>query len=108
MKDVENRSRRLVTLPKRVLIHASSNAAALSLDAFDDIAEWSGHRIPDEQEFLLGGIVGVATIVACARRHSSPWKDPSSWGWVLADAAPLPFRECPGAVGFFYPKLTGS
>lgn len=106
IKDVENRSTRLVTLPKRVLLHASASRDNLWSDVFDDIAADTGCALPLDQEFDLGGIVGVATLVACVRQHASPWKESGSWGWVLADAAPLPYRECKGAVGFFYPKFS--
>jgi ASCH domain len=101
IKDIENRSYRLVTLPKRVLIHASSNFPAIEEEDWTQWNAWAGRKIPLEHD--IGGIVGVATITACMRRHGSVWKDPASWGWVLEDARPLPFRECKGAVGFFKP-----
>ncbi len=101
IKDIENRSYRLVTLPKRVLIHASSTFPAIDEEDWTQWNAWAGRKIPLEHD--IGGIVGVATITACVRRHGSVWKDTSPWGWVLEDARPLPFRECKGAVGFFKP-----
>jgi hypothetical protein len=101
IKDIENRSYRLVTLPKRVLIHASSTFPAIEEEDWMQWEAWAGRKIPLAHD--IGGIVGVATITACVRRHGSVWKIPSQWGWVLEDARPLPFRECKGAVGFFKP-----
>lgn len=63
----------------------------------------AGIELPDS--YVTGGIVGVAEIVGCERRHGSEWKNPSSWGWILANASPLPFRTCKGALGFFRPKI---
>ena len=74
----------------------------------DEVAYWSkpeGFTFPADYEFAVGGIVGVADIVDCVRRHPSRWKARGQWGWVIANARPLPFRECKGAVGFFRLKL---
>lgn len=68
-----------------------------------ELSARAGIELPGS--FKTGGIVGVVEIVACERRHASDWKVPSSWGWVLAEAHPLPFRPCKGALGFFRPKF---
>jgi len=102
LKDVENRGRRTHYRGK-VLIHASLSEALLFEDTLEGLGERAGVELPDS--FEVGGIVGVAEIVGCERRHRSDWKDPSSWGWLLANARPLPFRPCKGALGFFRPIL---
>lgn len=102
IKDVENRSRR-THYRGQVLIHASLNAELLFDDTQDELSELAGISIPEEYD--VGGIIGVAEITACQRRHGSVWKDPSCWAWVLTNARPLPFRACKGALGFFRPKF---
>ena len=102
IKDIENRSRR-THYRGQILIHASLNDDLLLGDSLAALSTRAGGDFPDS--FKTGGIVGVAAIIACERRHGSDWKDPSSWGWVLANAKPLPFRPCKGALGFFRPKF---
>ncbi len=102
IKDVENRSRR-THYRGQVLIHASLNESLLFSDSLTELSARAGIALPDC--FETGGIVGVAEIVASERRHGSDWKDPASWGWVLANARPLSFRPCKGALGFFRPKF---
>jgi hypothetical protein len=86
-----------------VLIHASLNQDLLFADSLAELSIRAGIDLPES--FKTGGIVGVVEIVGCERRQGSRWKDPSSWGWVLANAHPLPFRPCKGALGFFRPKF---
>lgn len=76
----------------------------LTEETADYITHKTGYNFDPEQSFEIGGAIGVVTIVACARRHASPWNEPDCWAWVLADAAPLPCRTCRGAVGFFIPN----
>jgi len=102
IKDIENRSRR-THFRGRILIHASLNTSLLFADTLETLNKHAGIKIPES--FDAGGIVGVAEIVGCEWRHGSTWKDPSSWGWVLANARPLPFRACKGALGLFYPEF---
>jgi hypothetical protein len=101
-KDIENRSRRTHDRG-RVLVHASLSEDLLIEDSLAALGTFAGIELPDS--FDVGGIVGVAEIIGCERRHGSDWKDPSSWGWVLANARPLPFRPCKGALGFFRPRF---
>lgn len=105
-KDIENRS-----WPTKfrgwVLIHASKR---------DDQDEWDSARSliqsrkiligRSSEKFGRGGVVGVARIVDCVRESSSPWFV-GEFGFVLADASPLPFFACRGALGFWrceYPE----
>ena len=100
IKDVENRSRR-THKREPILIHASLSDEYLTPEVAKMCEAICGFQLPKTYEF--GGIIGVAEIVDCVPRHSSPWKLRGTWGWVLANARPLPFRACKGAVGFFYP-----
>lgn len=102
LKDVENRSRR-THFRGRVLIHASRNLDLLFSDTLEELGALAGVTLPGEYD--VGGIIGLAEIVGCERRHGSKWKDPQSWAWILANACPLPCRECKGALGFFRPKF---
>lgn len=98
-KDVENRSWRTKHRGS-LLIHASSSSLAV---APEHIEEAYGVRLPPELEF--GGIVGMVGVIDCVQHHSSPWKFPDSWGWVLQNPRRLPFRQCKGFVGLFKLKL---
>lgn len=102
IKDIENRSRR-THYRGQILIHASLNEDLLFDDGLSKLSSRAGVEFPSS--FKTGGIVGVAEILGCERRHASDWKDPSNWGWVLANARPLPFKPCKGALGFFRPKF---
>lgn len=102
IKDIENRSRR-THYRGRVLIHASLSEALLFDDTVSALGKRAGVDLPNS--FMTGGIVGFAEIVGCERRHGSEWKDSSSWGWILANARPLPFRACKGALGLFRPRF---
>ena len=101
IKDIENRSRR-THYRGPILIHASSNQSDLSFDVVERCESLGKVRMPEDYD--IGGVVGMAEVVDCVRRHASPWKQGPSWVWVLANARPIRFRECKGAVGFFYPK----
>lgn len=100
VKDVENRSVR-THYRGSILIHASLSTANLYMDVIEGLERLGRVRLPVDYD--IGGIVGIAEIGDCVRRHSSVWKNRGSWAWVLANARPLPFRKCKGAVGFFYP-----
>lgn len=102
IKDIENRSRR-THHRGRFLVHVSLNRSLLFANVAEEIEELAGFKLPDELD--VGGIVGVVEIVDCVRASESVWKEKGSWGWVLANAHPLPFRPCKGALGFFKPKL---
>ncbi len=103
-KDIENRSWG-TSHRGLLLIHASSTKSDFTPKQLESIAVKHGVRVPETLD--IGGIVGVVEVVDCVARHKSKWKHPGSWGWVLENARRLPFRECKGAVGFFYPKSRG-
>ena len=96
-KDIENRTWR-TNFRGPVLIHAS-----LKMDRGG--YEFVRYRFPDIPLPSLtalerGGIVGQATIRDCVDRYRSPWFA-GPYGFVLADAKPLPFRRVGGKLGFF-------
>jgi hypothetical protein len=94
----------------RVLIHAARIA-----DGRADAWQW----VPDGLRPLTelgGGIIGEAELIDCVRyatagafaadcerhRNEPDWfQDRGLYGFVFRNAAPLPFRKCPGNVRFF-------
>ena len=103
LKDVENRSRR-THYRGPVLIHAS--AFTMSRAAWMNFVDWAFSNslkniVTDHPTLMFrGGIIGVADIVDCVSESDSPWFN-GPWGWKLANARPLPFKACKGALGFF-------
>lgn len=115
-KDIENRS-----WPTRyrgpVLIHAGKKFDwDVAIDLKDGVHPVTGEacqfagafgdegQVPGHAE--RGGIVGQAEIVGCVTSSSSPWFV-GTFGFVIANARPLPFRPCRGALGFFDPLFEG-
>ncbi len=101
IKDVENRLRR-THYRGPILIHASTNREYFKENEHQDAEKMFSVRLPIDYD--CGGVIRNAEIVDGVRDSKSEWKDPGSWGCVLANARPLKFRECKGAVGFFHPK----
>lgn len=106
-KDIENRKWRPgnpgLRFRGRVLIHTG---LTLELEAASDLRKGI-HPVTGEplaldlpDEFPLGGIVGEAEIVDCVTQSTSPWFV-GPYGLVIANARPLPFVPCKGALGFF-------
>lgn len=97
-KDIENRS-----WPTKIrgpfLLHAGKR--------FDE-GGWAFVRLehpeitdlPNLGEFDMGGIVGEARLVDCVRASRSPWFY-GPYGFVIADARPLPFFRMQGKLGLF-------
>ncbi|NBU58302.1 MAG: ASCH domain-containing protein [Betaproteobacteria bacterium] len=101
-KDIENRGRR-THYRGPVLIHAGLNTDEFNDETAARISKKYGVDIPETLEF--GGIVGIADIVSCHDRHSSPWYVPGNFAWELANPRRLSFRACTGALGLFKPHL---
>lgn len=100
-KDVENRDW-VTPFRGRILIHAGvyygprihKTYAAVIRSAYD-------LELPPLDQIPLGGIVGAATITDCVRDHTSRWKTPDSWAFVLKNARTLPFVPLKGMLGVF-------
>ena len=60
----------------------------------------SGFSLPGFDELARGGIIGKARLGNCVRSSPSPWFF-GPYGFVLADAEPLPFQRMKGKLGFF-------
>lgn len=109
IKTVENRTwmapARIIGQP--ILIHASKLPRFNFMAAQREIARRGQssevYALANAGEGTgLGGIVGMATVVACVRDSLSPWAKPGAWHWILADARPLPFMSCRGQLGLFH------
>lgn len=63
------------------------------------------HVLPQKDEYELGGIVGIADLVAVHPRENPPqsfwWNGLCKFGWVFANARPLPFYHCRGQLWLF-------
>lgn len=95
-KDIENRTWG-TGFRGEVLIHAGKTYP--KRDFKDDAEDW-GDDFPRQREAMIGGIVGVATIVDCVRKSDSKWFN-GPYGFVLRDARPLPLTPLRGQLGFF-------
>lgn len=97
-KDIENRDWP-TKFRGRVLIHAGVTYPKRDY-ADDAVAYRRYYGSYPEREEMIGGIVGVATIVDCVTESESKWFN-GKYGFVLADAKPLPFVRCKGLLSFF-------
>lgn len=98
-KDIENRSWP-TTFCGPVLIHAGKKFD------FDPQMDWDWDDItPRLDEMHTGGIVGEAEIVGCVTTSPSRWFQ-GTYGFLIRNARPLPFRPCRGMLGFFTPDFT--
>lgn len=98
-KDVENRDWP-TKVRGRVLIHASKK---IDLDGYAFLARHFPDlyvEVPGPKQIEVGGIVGEAQITDCVRQSASPWFF-GAYGFVLANAKPLPFAPVRGQLGFF-------
>jgi len=104
-KDIENRSWP-TRYRGRVLIHAGKGMTKAEYqDAREHAAAIAPHiTLPAFEELPRGGIVGEMRIVDCKADSLSPWFF-GPYGFVIEDAKRMPFTSCPGALGFFRPKL---
>lgn len=105
-KNIENR--RWSTRERgRILVHAGKSYSRFEhdvgvlTDLFEGPDLFTGIQFPRYEDMPRGCIVGSVEIVDCVLHHSSPWKDPHSWGFVLANAAPCEPRPYRGQLGFF-------
>jgi hypothetical protein len=99
-KDIENR-KWPTKVRGRFLIHAGKGMTRGEYEDAAYCAESNGAKIPPFEMLDRGGIVGEAEIVDCVWDSDSPWFF-GTYGFVLANAKPLPFYPCKGALGFFH------
>ena len=100
-KDIENRSWP-TGYRGQFLIHAAKGMTRAEYEDGADLAAQLGITIPSFDSLERGGIVGRATIVGCVEDSPSPWFF-GKYGFVLKDAAALPFQTVRGRLGFFDP-----
>jgi hypothetical protein len=99
IKDIENRDWP-TKFRGRVLIHAGVTYPKRDYaDDAEDYPDMYGIEYPPREQ-MIGGIVGVATIIDCVSKSDSKWFL-GAYGFVLADAKPLPFVPCKGKLSFF-------
>lgn len=100
-KPVENRDWSL-SWRGPLLIHA---AKVVAKGYYQDVAamvdQEFGIQVPALADIERGGIVGAANLVDCVSAMDSPWFT-GKFGLVLADARPVPFVACKGALGLFH------
>lgn len=101
-KDIENRSW-MTGFRGRFLVHAGKSYSRVDHQEYSLVlADRFGVELPRYEEMPRGAIVGAANLVDCVREHPSRWKDPGSWGFLLAAVeafkTPVPYR---GQLNFF-------
>lgn len=106
-KDIENRTWS-TSFRGPVCIHAAKGMTATEVTEFSEFlgdlrldgAVASSVKGPHYASLPRGGIVGVAEITGCVNRSGSPWFF-GPWGFTIANAKPVEFIPCKGALGFF-------
>lgn len=98
-KPIENRSWR-TAYRGPLLIHAAQGMTRAEYAHARDLAEQVGVTIPAFDDLERGGIVGQATVTGCIADSDSPWFF-GKYGFELADAKPLPFKQMRGHLSIF-------
>lgn len=106
-KDVENRTWRTKHRGE-FLIHAGKG---FDKQGYEFVRKYFPHiAMPQIEEFERGGIVGKAKVVDCVAPGSrgtgaclSPWYF-DAYGFLVAEATPVAFQPCKGALNFFVPR----
>ena len=90
-----------VSLRGPVRIHAGQSKSDTTPEAIAYIKR--KYRVANLPEtFETGGIVGIAEIADCVKRHHSKWFQ-GPFGWTLSHARRLPFKPVKGHLKFFTP-----
>ena len=99
-KDIENRSWK-TDYRGPLLIHAASTMTREEYRRFAEFMEEERiGRVPNRHELQLGGIIGMAEMVACVSASTSRWFfGPNAF--VLRNAKPVPFIPMPGRLNLF-------
>lgn len=106
-KDIENRTW-ATSFRGPVAIHAAKGMTAEEVTEFSEFlgdlrlggVVPSSVKGPHYGSLPRGGIIGVAEITGCVNRSGSPWFF-GPWGFTIANARPVDFIPCRGALGFF-------
>lgn len=114
-KDIENRDWP-TRYRGRFLVHAGKKPCSLeeyvdALDLANLASPIAVEGISNMKDLEYGGVVGEATLTDCVTEHTSPWFTPwpeefkpagvTCYGFVLANARPLPFMPYKGRLKFF-------
>ena len=112
-KDIENRDW-LTRYRGRFLVHAGKKCTQADYEAarifVRSTSLFGSLSMPGLEALELGGVVGEATLLDCVTEHPSPWftggaannlPGETSYGFVLANARPLPFMPYKGRLQFF-------
>jgi hypothetical protein len=94
-KDVENR-RWLTRYRGTFAIHAALTPDTEFVKRFRDVLA----TVPLPETLECGGIVGVGELVDCVTESDSPWFC-GPYGFVVAEATPVPFKPLAGRLNFF-------
>lgn len=98
IKDIENRTWP-TNVRGRVLVHTGKK---IDQDAYPYLArEFPWLKVPRPEELPTFGVVGVVEITDCVRQSRSHWFG-GDYGFVLAEALPLPYKAMPGKLKFFH------
>lgn len=98
IKDIENRTWP-TKIRGRVLVHTGKT---IDKGAYPYLArEFPWLKVPPPEELPTFGVVGTVEITGCVRQSSSRWFG-GDYGFVLAEALPLPFKAMPGKLKFFH------
>ncbi len=103
-KDIENRNWS-TKFRGRFLVHASQGMTRNEYGDFADFMRVGPFprmpALPAFEQLARGGIVGSIDLIDCVKDdHDSPWFF-GPYGFVLANAEPLPFTPLKGKLGFF-------
>ncbi len=96
LKNIENRTW-ATSYRGPLLIHASQK---LDMDVAETRDYFRGTGVKVPRSFETGGIVGYVELVDCVTSHPSGWFN-GPYGFVLANARPLPFYALKGRLGLF-------
>lgn len=101
IKDIENRTWS-TRFRGTIFVHAGKKISKRQHDEDREyFAEFYDIVLPEFTDIPIGGIVGKVDITDCVLKSGSRWKQDGSFGFVLANAQPLPFTPYRGQLGFF-------
>lgn len=103
IKDIENR-KWSTKFRGPVLVHAALTLKPNDYEVARKLAATLGVTLPMPADLQRGGIIGQFTITDCISESPSPWFF-GRYGFVVANATPLPFQPCRGMLSFFTPKV---